>query len=77
MPANRLGSHTVNWTSKPKVVGSIPTMVRLANQLITFIFSSSLVCMTGNMIACDGKYLYVLHGSCMVKLGSGKHNTLR
>ena len=36
-----------------------------------------LVCLKGNVIASDGKYLYILHGSCMVKLGSGKHNTLR
>ncbi|XP_028400510.1 probable E3 ubiquitin-protein ligase HECTD4 [Dendronephthya gigantea] len=31
----------------------------------------------GNVVTCDGKYLYILHGSYMVKLGCGKHGTLR
>lgn len=32
-----------------------------------------------NTLACDGKFLYLISGACkgLVKLGTGKHGTLR
>lgn len=34
-------------------------------------------CVKGNVISCDGHFLYISHGSCLIKIGSGKHGTLR